>query len=256
KSAGLDGLQLSFQDVLPDGATNICGKDHGDAKRRVAGWARELGIPLTVNVVLHAGNIDRVPAFIRLGRELGADRLELANTQYLGFAFENRDALLPRLEQVLRAREAVRAAREELGPGMEIALVLPDYHAGRPRACMSGWGNRYIVVAPDGRALPCHAAVCIPELSFESVTERSLQAIWTDSAAFQAFRGEQWMQEPCRSCERRSMDFGGCRCQAYLLAGDARATDPACELSPHHDRVLELRDRAERARPVQLRLRP
>ncbi|HEU5075843.1 MAG TPA: pyrroloquinoline quinone biosynthesis protein PqqE [Polyangiaceae bacterium] len=256
KAAGLDALQLSFQDVVPEAATRVCGKDFSEAKRRVAEWTVGLGIPLTVNVVLHAGNIDRVPEFLALGRELGATRLELANTQYLGHAFHNREALLPSAGQIQKARDLVRAARAELQSRPEIVLVLPDYYAGRPRACMSGWATRYLVVAPDGRALPCHAATCIPSLSFENVKARSLLSIWHDSDAFRAFRGEGWMQEPCRSCAHRASDFGGCRCQAYLLSGDARAADPACELSPHHARVVELRARAEHAEarpPLQLR---
>ncbi len=245
KQAGLDALQLSFQDVVPEAAAQVCGKDVFQAKRRVAEWTVALGIPLTVNVVLHAGNIDRVPEFLALGRELGADRLELANTQYLGHAFQQREALLPNASQIQRAREVVRAALARHESGLEVVLVLPDYHAGRPRACMSGWGTRYLVVAPDGLALPCHAATCIPHLHFENVASTSLHEIWTESEAFRAFRGEAWMQEPCRSCADRSHDFGGCRCQAYLLAGDARAADPACELSPDHARVVALRARAE-----------
>lgn len=243
KQAGLDALQLSFQDVLPKAAARVSGKDVLQAKRQVAAWAVSLGIPLTLNVVLHAGNIDRVPEFIGLGRELGAHRLELANTQYLGHAFQNREALLPSAAQIQNAREHVRAAKAGCATGLEIALVLPDYHAGRPRACMSGWGTRYLVVAPDGLALPCHAATCIPDLRFENVESTSLHDIWTESEAFRAFRGEAWMQEPCRSCDHRTEDFGGCRCQACLLIGDARAADPACELSPHHARIVELRAR-------------
>lgn len=252
QQAGLDAVQLSFQDVVPEAAARICGKDVFEAKLQVAAWTVDLGIPLTVNVVLHAANIDRVPEFLKLGRELGADRLELANSQYLGHAFHNREALLPSASQIQKARDVVRAAKAESGSKPEVVLVLPDYHAGRPRACMSGWGTRYLVVAPDGLALPCHAATCIPSLTFENVESRSLLEIWTESEAFRAFRGEDWMQEPCRSCARRTEDFGGCRCQAHLLTGNARAADPACELSPHHGSVLELRARAERHRPLQL----
>lgn len=256
REAGLDALQLSFQDVVPEAAARICGNDVTEAKRQVAEWTVGLGIPLTVNVVLHAGNIDRVPEFLELGRELGADRLELAHTQYLGHAFHNREALLPSASQIQKAREVVRRAKAACQSGPEIVLVLPDYHAGRPRACMGGWATRYLVVAPDGLALPCHAATCIPNLRFESVASCSLLEIWTQSDAFRAFRGENWMQEPCRSCAHRSEDFGGCRCQAYLLTGDTRAADPACKLSPHHARVLELRARANQSRPLQLRRVP
>lgn len=250
RAAGLDALQLSFQDVVPEAAAQICGRDFLEQKRRVARWTVELGISLTVNVVLHAHNIDRVPAFVSLGRELCADRVELANTQYLGHAFRNRASLLPNSRQIQQARAAVRAAKAESGATPEIVLVLPDYHAGRPRACMNGWGSRYLVVAPDGLALPCHAATCIPNLSFENVKSRSLYSIWTESHSFRAFRGEEWMQEPCRSCDRRATDFGGCRCQAYLLTGDARAADPVCELSPHHAQVLAVRAHSEERRPL------
>lgn len=249
KQAGLDALQLSFQDVLPEAATRICGKDVLDAKRQVAAWSVDAGLSLTVNVVLHATNIDRVPAFLELADELGADRLELAHTQYLGHAFHNREVLLPSAAQIQRARDYVRTAKTANPAGFEIVLVLPDYHAGRPRACMGGWGQRYLIVTPDGLALPCHAATCIPELRFENVQSRSLRALWHESEAFRAFRGEDWMQDPCRACPRRSEDFGGCRCQAYLLTGDAQAADPACELSPHHPRLLDLRARAERRLP-------
>jgi pyrroloquinoline quinone biosynthesis protein E len=254
KDAGLDALQLSFQDVIPEAAMRVCGKDVLDAKRQVAEWTTNLGIPLTVNIVLHAGNIDRVPRFVALGRELGADRVELANAQYLGHAFHNRHALLPSGDQIRTARDAVRTEQAAHGSHPEIVLVLPDYHAGRPRACMNGWGRRYLVVAPDGLTLPCHAATCIRDLGFDNVVSRSLHEIWTESEAFRAFRGEAWMQEPCRNCEHRANDFGGCRCQAYLLTGDARAADPACELSPHHARVVELRTRAEHP-PLELRRR-
>lgn len=254
KEAGLDALQLSFQDVVPEAALRVSGKDYLEAKRQVAQWTVELGIPLTVNVVLHAGNIDRVPQFVGLGRALGAGRVELANAQYLGHAFQNRAALLPSTDQIRRSREAVRTELAVHGPHPEIVLVLPDYHAGRPRACMNGWGTRYLVVAPNGLALPCHAATCIEQLRFENVASRSLLEIWSESEAFRAFRGEAWMQEPCRSCEHRAKDFGGCRCQAYLLTGDARATDPACELSPHHARITALRTGSERP-PLQLRRR-
>ena len=172
------------------------------------------------------------------------DRLELANTQYLAWAFENRTALLPTAEQLGRAREVARAEKERLKGRMEILFVLPDYYSDRPKACMNGWGQRYIVVSPEGRALPCHLAHTIPNLEFESVRDRSLAEIWNDSPAFQAFRGEAWMSPTCRSCDRREIDFGGCRCQAFHLTGDASATDPVCSLSPDHDLVLTARSKA------------
>jgi pyrroloquinoline quinone biosynthesis protein E len=236
RAAGLDSVQLSFQDATGALAARIAGTDRHRAKLTAAAWVRELGLPLTINVVLHAVNIDEVSAIIALAEHLGADRLELANTQYLGWALLNRDALLPSAEQIARAREIAAEARERLAGRMELLFVLPDLHRGRPRACMGGWGQSYLLVAPDGLALPCHAARDLP-LEFWNVRDHAVSAIWRDAPGFQAFRGEDWMAEPCRSCERRAEDFGGCRCQAFALTGDAAAPDPACELVPSHDLV-------------------
>jgi pyrroloquinoline quinone biosynthesis protein E len=194
---------------------------------------RELGAALTVNVVLHRDNIERVAEHVALAERLGAQRVELANTQYHGWALHNRAALMPERAQLERAREVATTAAARLAGRMEVLFVLPDYFSTYPRACMGGWARRTIVIAPDGVALPCHAARAIP-LDWDSVRARSLVDIWRASPAFERFRGEAWMTEPCRSCERRAIDFGGCRCQAFALAGDAAATDPACSLSPHH----------------------
>jgi len=193
---------------------------------------RELDIPLTVNVVLHRRNLHGVEAFIDLAERLGADRIELANTQYLGFALQNRAALLPTAAELERARTIARLARERLKGKMEVLFVLPDYYSERPRPCMNGWGRRFVVVNPGGDVLPCHQAASIAGMTFENVRERRLDEIWNDSPSFRAFRGEEWMPEPCRSCDRRALDFGGCRCQAFQLLGDAALTDPACSLSP------------------------
>jgi pyrroloquinoline quinone biosynthesis protein E len=244
-AAGLASVQLSIQDTDARGAAWIAGRDDTAAKLGTAEAARALGLPLTLNVVLHRGNIDRVADFVALAERLGAERLELANTQYLGWALLNREALLPSRAEVARARDLALAARERLRGRMEILFVRPDYYADRPRACMDGWARRYLVVTPDGVALPCHQARSITTLSFENVRSRSLGAIWTDSPAFRAYRGEAWMPEPCRSCEERGRDFGGCRCQAFALASDASAADPACALASGHDRVLVARARAE-----------
>jgi pyrroloquinoline quinone biosynthesis protein E len=240
-AAGLDSLQLSVQDVDPEGAAWIAGRSDEDAKLATAAAARELGLPLTLNVVLHRGNIARVPELVALAERLGAIRLELANTQALGWALVNREALLPSADQIEQARRAAAAARERLRGRMEILFVRPDYHADRPRACMDGWARRYLLVTPDGVALPCHQARSITTLAWERVRDRPLAAIWEDGPGFQAFRGEAWMPEPCRSCDERATDFGGCRCQAFALLGDAAATDPACALSPHHQLVLQAR---------------
>ncbi|HWA76810.1 MAG TPA: pyrroloquinoline quinone biosynthesis protein PqqE [Polyangiaceae bacterium] len=244
RSAGLDAVQVSIQDAHQVSSERIAGTPSFDQKLRVAAWVKELGFPLTLNVVLHRENLDHVTDIVALAERLGADRLELANTQYLAWAFENRTALLPTAEQLGRAREVARAEKERLKGRMEILFVLPDYYSDRPKACMNGWGQRYIVVSPEGRALPCHLAHTIPNLEFESVRDRSLAEIWNDSPAFQAFRGEAWMSPTCRSCDRREIDFGGCRCQAFHLTGDASATDPVCSLSPDHDLVLTARSQA------------
>ncbi len=241
KAAGLASVQLSVQDSDPRGAAWIAGRDDLDAKLATAAAARALGLPLTLNVVLHRGNIARVPDFVALAERLGAERLELANTQYLGWALANRDALLPSAEAVAEARAVAAAARERLRGQIEVLFVRPDYYADRPRACMDGWARRYIVVTPDGVALPCHQAGSITTLQFESVRDRPLGELWRDGAGFRAFRGEGWMPAPCRDCDERHHDFGGCRCQAFALLGDAGATDPACGLSPRHDLVRDAR---------------
>jgi pyrroloquinoline quinone biosynthesis protein E len=255
-AAGLDSLQLSVQDVDPEGAAWIAGRADDEAKLATAAAARHMSLPLTLNVVLHKGNIAHVPQLVALAERLGAIRLELANTQALGWALLNRDALLPSAAEIERARQDAAAARERLRGRMEILFVRPDYFADRPRACMDGWARRYLLVTPDGLALPCHQARSLTTLAWENVRERALAAIWQDGPGFQAFRGEGWMPEPCRSCDERANDFGGCRCQAFALVGDATATDPACALSPHHDLILKARALAGTpAPPAPLRLR-
>jgi pyrroloquinoline quinone biosynthesis protein E len=243
--SGLDAFQLSFQDPRPEVAERIAGKEAHAAKLQVAAWVREVGLPLTLNVVLHRENLDQVDQIVALAERLGAERLELANTQYLGWALVNRDALLPSAAVLAQARAAAARAQDRLRGRMEILFVLPDYVADRPRACMDGWARRFIVVSPDGTMLPCHQAHTIRGLHFENVSGRSVEEIWHHSDAFNAFRGEGWMPEPCRSCDQRTVDFGGCRCQAFALAGDAALTDPACGLSPHHGIVTGARARAD-----------
>lgn len=245
RKAGIDSLQLSIQDVEKGAAERIAGRESFEHKLEVASWVAELGIPLTVNTVLHRENIGNVPQIVALAERLGAERLELANTQYVAWALVNRERLLPARDELEAARAHALEARERLKGKMEILFVVPDYYSDRPKACMSGWGKRYIVVSPDGLALPCHLAHTLP-LPKESVLERSLSAIWNDSPLFAAFRGEDWMQEPCKSCERRSIDFGGCRCQAFHLTGNAAATDPTCALSADHALVETARVTAEK----------
>lgn len=233
-AAGVDHVQLSVQDADPEGADRVAGHPAFAHKIDVAAWVKEAGLPLTVNVVLHRDNVDRVPEIIALAERLGADRLELANTQYLGWALENRAALLPTREQLDHAFAVASAARARLLGRMEMIYVTPDYHAAWPRACMEGWARRYVHVAPTGLVLPCHAAHTLPGLAFESVRDRPLADVWRDAPGLNHFRGDAWMAEPCTSCPRKGVDHGGCRCQAYHLTGDAAATDPACSLSPAH----------------------
>ena len=244
-AAGVDHVQLSIQ--APDAALSdrIAGRRALADKLAVIRTVQATDTPLTLNVVLHRENVEMIDEIVELAERLGITRVELAHAQYHGFASSNRAALLPNGEAIERARARVRRAREVHAERVELVHVLPDYHAGRPKACMDGWGRRYVVVAPDGTALPCHAARSIVGLEHESVLERPLSWIWNDSPSFNAFRGHHWMKEPCRSCERRFDDFGGCRCQAFALTGDASATDPACSLAPHHGLVLDARRAAD-----------
>jgi len=247
RDAGLDAVQVSLQDTRADASDRIAGYPSFTHKLEVARWVKELGLPLTLNFVLHRDNLARVAEAIALAESLGADRLELANTQYLGWALPNREALLPAREAIDAARVVAAAAKARLEGTMEVLFVLPDLHADRPRACMDGWGRRFIHVTPDGSVLPCHAARSIPGLRFERVRDASLRSIWETSTALNAFRGDAWMLEPCRSCPEKARDFGGCRCQAFALVHDAAAADPACALSPQHDIVLQARENARDA---------
>jgi pyrroloquinoline quinone biosynthesis protein E len=244
RAAGLDAVQLSLQDVDATHAARIAGADVAARKLDVARWVKELGLPLTLNVVLHRGNIDRVDEVIALAVTYGADRLELANTQYLGWALLNRAALLPTAAQIDRAHDAAARARRRLGSALEIVFVLPDYHRGRPKACMDGWARRFIVMTPAGGIQPCHLAGTLLGLAVPNVRDTSVGEAWAHAALFEAFRGEEWMPEPCRSCPERHRDFGGCRCQAFALTGDAAATDPACALAPHHAVIAMAHDAA------------
>jgi len=241
RDAGIDNVQVSIQDVSAAASDRIAGVSSFDRKLEVCRWVKELGLPLTVNVVLHRGNLANVGELIALAERLGADRLELANTQYLGWALNNRQALMPQRQQLEAARAVAGAARERLLGRMEVLYVTPDYYADVPKTCMDGWGQRFIVISPEGLMLPCHAAHTIPGLKFENVRELPLAAIWSDSTGFNKYRGEEWMPEPCRSCDRRGKDFGGCRCQAYHLTGDAAATDPICKLAPSHALIVAAR---------------
>lgn len=243
--AGIDHIQLSFQDANAEEADWIAGTRAHALKLALAARIRERKIALTFNVVVHRQNLDRIEQVIAMAEKCGADRLEIAHVQYYGWALANRDHLLPTREQVERSLAAVEAARTRLRDHMQIDCVLPDYYARFPKACMGGWGQKSILIDPSGRALPCHAADVIPGLRFESVRNSRLRWIWEESESFNKFRGEDWMQEPCRTCDRRALDFGGCHCQAFLLAGDPSKTDPVCELSPDHGIVLSALASAE-----------
>ncbi len=235
KAAGIDHVQISFQDTDAANADRIAGIKLGRQKTDAAKLVKDLDLAFSVNVVLHRGNLDRLAEIIEMAASLGADRLECANTQYYGWAFKNRDMLMPTRDQVERSRAIAEAAIAKYAGQMQILYVLPDYYEQYPKPCYGGWGNVYMLVTPDGRALPCHGATQIPSLEFVNVRDHALGWIWERSPIFNAFRGDSWMQEPCRSCPRKRQDFGGCRCQAFALTGDATNTDPVCSLSPRHD---------------------
>lgn len=255
--AGLDHVQLSFQDADRAAADETAGARVFDRKKAAAAAISAMGLPLTINVVLHRANIGRIPAIAELAATLGADRLELAHTQYYGWALLNRSALLPAREQVLAAEQAVAQARAVHGDTLEITYVVADYYEPYPKPCMHGWGRRHIIIAPDGRALPCPAAAQIVGLGIDNVRERSLGDIWQHSGAFTRFRGEEWMPQPCRGCPRRTIDFGGCRCQAFALTGDAARADPVCQLSPDHHLIdAALHAAGSSHSPLRLRSNP
>lgn len=255
-AAGLDHVQISFQGAKPE-TTELIGRLKGAHERKLtaARAVREAGLPLTVNAPIHRRNIDEVELFIELALQLGAERLEIANVQYYGWALLNRAALMPSREAMERQIAAVEAARASLRGVLAIDFVAPDYYARYPKACMGGWARDAFMITPDGTAMPCHGAASIPHLTFDNAARTPLADIWYRSAAFEAYRGTGWMKDPCRSCERREIDFGGCRCQAMMLAGDAAATDPACSLSPLHGRVSDLATSEEAARSGQVRHR-
>lgn len=243
--AGLEHVQLSLQGTRSETNRAIAGHDELAHKLVVASWVKQLGLALTLNVVLARHNLDQLDELLQLAERLAPDRLELAHAQYLGWALRNRERLLPSRDSLQQARARIAAWRPRLEPAMEVVAVLADYHAGRPRACMDGWASRYLVVTPQGLLLPCQAAHNLPGLAFDDVRSASLAELWQRSPALRRFRGAQGLREPCASCSRRSTDFGGCRCQAFALTGDAAAADPACRLSPHHELITLAHRRAE-----------
>jgi pyrroloquinoline quinone biosynthesis protein E len=239
--AGLDHVQISIQDSNGESADAIAGYMGAFARKRaLAAEVVKLGLPLTINMVVHRANIARIPQMVELALSLGASRVEIAHVQYYGWALKNRAALMPSREQVETAAGDLETLRQQYRGKLVIDAVVPDYYARYPKPCVGGWGRRSLNVTPSGKVLPCHAAESIPDLQFWSVRECALEDIWRHSPAFNTFRGSDWMREPCRSCERREQDFGGCRCQAFLISGDARAADPVCHLSPDHAGIAQL----------------
>jgi PqqA peptide cyclase len=235
--AGLDHFQLSFQGAREEIAQEISGTRAHPQKLRVLEWLKRHRVAVTLNFVIHRRNIDQLPEMLALAESSSASRVEFANVQYYGWAFANRDSLLPTREQLTTSIDFLKKSQERLAGKIKVEYVVPDYYAKYPKPCMGGWGRKLMLITPNGDALPCHAARVIPGLSFDNVKDRALREIWEESDAFQKFRGESWMQEPCKTCDRRTLDFGGCRCQAFLLAADATATDPVCSLSPQRSKV-------------------
>jgi len=249
KEAGLDHIQLSFQDSTQELNDFLTHTRTFDLKERTARMVRAHGYPTVLNVVLHRLNIDHIEQILAMAEAMGVEYLELANTQYYAWAKVNRDLLLPTREQLERAEAATNVFRERIGDRMRVFFVVPDYYAKRPKACMNGWGSVFLTITADGVALPCHEARQLPGLSFANVRDAELGWIWNESPGFNAYRGDAWMKEPCRTCPEKTKDFGGCRCQAQLLTGDATQADPACELSPHHHLIGEAVQRAAQTPP-------
>jgi pyrroloquinoline quinone biosynthesis protein E len=244
KAAGLDHVQLSFQDSTREVNDFLSHTKTFELKQRVAREIKAQGWPMVMNVVIHRLNIDHIDRIIGMAAELGAEYLELANTQYYSWAYLNRDQLLPTHQQLRHAEAVTDRWREKLGTSMRIFFVAPDYHEGVAKKCVNGWGSTLMTVTPDGTALPCHTARMLPGLAFPNVREHSVREVWFESEGFNRYRGTGWMKEPCASCDQREVDLGGCRCQAYLIANDPAAADPVCHKSPHHAQVIAAVERA------------
>jgi len=255
KQAGLDHIQLSFQDSTREVNDFLSSTRTFDLKRKAAALIKAHGYPMVMNCVIHRMNIDHIDRIIELAVELDAEYLELANTQFYSWAHINRDHLLPTREQLQRAEAATNRWREQLGTRMKIFFVVPDYYETRPKKCMNGWGNVFLTIIPDGTALPCHTARMLPGLAFPNVRDMSVRDIWYASEGFNRYRGTGWMKEPCRSCPEREKDLGGCRCQAYMLANDPAMADPVCDKSPHHGVIVDIVEKAQAPR-VEVETRP
>ncbi|MCA1853917.1 MAG: pyrroloquinoline quinone biosynthesis protein PqqE, partial [Beggiatoa sp.] len=250
REAGLDHIQLSFQSSEKAQNDFIAGCEAFEHKLAMARAVKQSGYPMVLCFVIHRDNIDRIEDMLKLAVDLQADYVELATTQYYGWALHNRDRLLPIRAQLERAEAIAHDYQARYQGRMKIYYVVPDYYETRPKACMNGWGAVFLTIAPDGTALPCHAARMLPGIQFPSVREHDIAWIWNESPAFNRFRGFDWMKDPCRTCPERFKDFGGCRCQAYLLTGDAENADPVCDLSPHHNRILATIERAAQSSPA------
>jgi pyrroloquinoline quinone biosynthesis protein E len=246
KQAGLDHIQLSFQDSTREMNDFLSSTRTFELKSKVAALIKKYDYPMVLNVVLHRMNIDHVDEILRMAERMNADYVELANTQYYGWAWHNRERLMPTRAQLERAEQVTGEFRQRVGERMRVYFVVPDYYENRPKPCMNGLGSIFLTITPDGTALPCHAARMLPGIDFPNVKNAAVDWIWRDSPGFNHFRGDAWMKEPCRSCPEKTKDFGGCRCQAYLLTGDPANADPVCDLSPHHHLVLEAIARAEK----------
>ena len=251
KAGGLDHIQLSFQDSTRELNDFLSSTRTFELKSKVAALIKKYDYPMVLNVVLHRLNIDHVEQILNMAEEIGADYVELANTQYYGWAQRNRDRLLPSREQLRRAEAVTQRFREKAGQRMRIFFVVPDYFERRPKPCMNGLGSIFLTITPDGTALPCHAARMLPGIEFPNVRTSSVESVWYRSEGFNHFRGDAWMKEPCRSCPEKHKDFGGCRCQAYMLTGDAANADPVCDLSPHHHLITEAVARADTSQSVE-----
>ena len=248
KDAGLDHVQLSFQDSTRELNDFLSHTKTFELKKKVAQTIKAHDWPMVMNCVLHRHNLPHVGQIIEMALDLGAEYLELANVQYYGWAWVNRDHLMPTREQLQEAEAVVQGWRERIGKQCRLLFVVPDYFEERPKACMNGWGSVFLSIAPDGLAMPCHNARDLPGLQLPNVREQPIADIWQRSQAFNAYRGQDWMQEPCRSCDERYKDFGGCRCQAFMVTGDAAATDPVCSKSPQHEKIVEFVRRAPERR--------
>ncbi|MFL6582490.1 MAG: pyrroloquinoline quinone biosynthesis protein PqqE [Burkholderiales bacterium] len=256
KEGGLDHIQLSFQDSTREMNDFLSSTKTFELKQKVAKLVKKYDYPMVLNCVLHRHNIDHVQQILEMAEAMDAEYVELANTQYYGWALLNRDQLLPTRDQLKRAEEVTNKFRERVGNKMRIFFVVPDYYEERPKACMNGWGALFLTVTADGLALPCHEARMLPGLSFPNVRDHDLRWIWYDSPGFNAYRGDSWMKEPCRSCPDKVKDFGGCRCQAYMLTGDATNADPVCGLSPLHHVVTDVVDKAQNPTAPRVEVKP